>query len=391
MQNGSKTAPVGVLLFEENLADADFVSRLLREAVTSKFETRLARKLEEAIAHGHEVDCILVGVAMLNEANLPWIQALDNRVPGATIIVLAGCAGEPEMVEAVRLGAQDVLLKVELEGLGLRRRIRFAIARKETERLLRAVKTGAETANHGRGLFLAKVSHELRTPLGAIMGFAEIIRDRYLGPDVAEAYCARAGDIHDSASYLLGLINDLLDVSRVDAGKMELKETRVSPREVIGSACMLLQGRAASRNVRLALDVKKALPSLRGDRDRLQQIVVNLVSNAVKFTPAGGAVTVGCDLLPDGRLAITVSDTGVGIPEDKLSVIWRPFGQVDNGHQNGREGTGLGLPMAAQLVRLHGGRIDVSSVPGAGSTFTVIFPADRLEPCCDDAGAVARN
>lgn len=378
MYSGVDAARVRVLSVEANPADADLVARHLGDSLTARFDLRHVPTFAQGLERAADADIVLLGMPMLDIESLPKIGQMRSEASGAAIIVLLGHGDESQMLEALRLGAQDVIPKSEIEPQALRRRIRFAMVRKQEEKLLRMLKTEADALNRSRAAFLASVSHEIRTPLNAIMGFSEIIRDQRLGPVGTAAYGGYAGDIHQAGSYLLGVINDLLDLSKVDAGQMTLRETEVDLLGVVGAACLLLQGRATAGRVRVSVDLPEGLPRLRGDRDRLQQVAVNLMSNAVKFTPPGGRVTISGRRTASGELEFSVADTGVGIPADRLARIWQPFGQAEDIYMRNREGVGLGLPLTAHLVRLHGGRIEVSSTPGKGTVFTATFQRDSL-------------
>lgn len=378
MQSGADAAALRVLLIESNPADAALVEELFSGAVNSRFDLSAVSRFEDALPVAGNSDVALLGMPVMDFETLPRITRFREAAPGVAMLVLVGQAEEMAMLEALRLGAQDVILKTELNAQGLRRRVRFAVARKQEEKLLRMLKDESEAMNRARAALLANVSHEIRTPLNAIMGFSEVIRDQHFGAAAAQTYRDYAGDIYDSGRYLLGMINDLLDLSRVDSGRLVIADGLVDMRAVIGATCLLLQGRATTSRVRILLDLPDALPALRGDRDRLQQAIVNLVSNAIKFTPGGGRVTIGLKRLPAGQLQLAVSDTGVGIPKDQLTSIWQPFGQATNAMERNQEGVGLGLPLTAQIVRLHGGLTAAESTLGKGTTVTATFPADRV-------------
>ena len=244
---------------------------------------------------------------------------------------------------------------------------------------LRSAKEMAEMASRAKTEFLANISHELRTPLNAIIGFAEVMHMELLGPMGNQQYRGYAGDIHDSARHLLGLINDILDVSKIEAGRAELSETTVQVKPLFDAVARLIRERAVRAELRLDIAVTPDLPSLLADERKLKQILINLLSNAVKFTPAGGAVRMGASLdTKSGDLVITVADTGIGISPADIARVMEPFGQVDNAINRRLRGTGLGLPLTKGLVELHGGSFQIESTPGVGTTVTVRVPARRL-------------
>ncbi len=241
-------------------------------------------------------------------------------------------------------------------------------------------KEAAEIANKSKSEFLANMSHELRTPLNAVIGFSEIIRDALLGTNSFDEYRNYAKDIHDSGVHLLDLINDILDMSKIEAGKLDLVEGPLSLSEPIELAVRLVSERAQQNNVEVAVREAPGLPQIRGDIRKIKQIVINLLSNAVKFTPAGGSVTVSADRAENGDLLIAVKDTGIGIAKEDMTKVFQPFGQADTGLDRHFEGTGLGLNLARALTELHGGELTLVSAtkgPNQGTTATIRFPSGR--------------
>jgi len=245
---------------------------------------------------------------------------------------------------------------------------------------LRAAKEMAEMASRAKTEFLANMSHELRTPLNAIIGFAEVMHMELLGPIGNQQYHGYVGDIHDSARHLLGLINDILDVAKIEAGRVELSESTVDVKGIFDAVARLIRERALRAEVRLEMAVAANLPPLLADERKLKQILINLLSNSVKFTPAGGAIRlVAKPDLATGDLVITVADTGIGIADVDVDRVMEPFGQVDNFINRKHRGTVLGLPQSMGLVELHGGSFRLESTPGAGTTVTIRIPARRLK------------
>ena len=220
--------------------------------------------------------------------------------------------------------------------------------------------------------------HELRTPLNAILGFSEIIRDKFLGKDV-DRYAAYAADIHRAGAHLLGIVNDILDVTSIEAGKFELREECVLVTPLIHGCVIALREQASSAGVHVESPVYDPRVSIRGDRAKLKQILVNLLSNAIKFTPAGGRIALGAEPEPDGGgLCLWVRDTGIGMTGDEICQALELFRQVDNSLSRRFEGAGLGLPLAMKLTELHGGRLDVESAPRRGTMVAVHIPASRV-------------
>ena len=248
------------------------------------------------------------------------------------------------------------------------------------ERQLRSAKEEAELASRAKSDFLANVSHELRTPLNAIIGFSEIIKDQLFGPMGNQRYREYAIDIHDSGTHLLSLINDILDLSKIEAGKFELHEEPIDFETATKSSFRIMRDRAEEAGVTLELDVPPKLPRLRADPRAVKQILLNLLSNAVKFTDAGGRVVVSAQLAGNGGLRIQVEDTGIGIAEEDIAKAMAPFGQVDSSLSRKYEGTGLGLPLTRRLVDLHDGSLTLTSQAEQGTCVTINFPQDRVCP-----------
>ncbi len=219
------------------------------------------------------------------------------------------------------------------------------------------------------------MSHELRTPLHAILGLSEIIRDQ---PGIEQPVPEYGKMIHDSGQHLLTLINDILDMSKIEAGRYELVEETVVLAELAQACLTITSTRANMAGVHLSDQVSAALPPVRADARALKQVLLNLLSNAVKFTPAAGTVTLSAAVQPDGAMMLRVSDTGVGIAEEDLTRVAEPFWQADPSHARKYGGTGLGLSITKHLILLHGGTMEVESEVGEGTIVTVTLPKDRV-------------
>jgi len=220
------------------------------------------------------------------------------------------------------------------------------------------------------------MSHELRTPLNAIIGFAEIMKTRTFGP-LSERYLDYVGDIYNSGTHLLALINDVLNLSKLEAGKLSLQEKAVDIASAVADCISLVETQARQSNIRLSVSLDRNVPLVRADERRLRQILINLLSNAVKFTPKGGHVGIS-SARRNGGLAITVSDTGIGMAPEDIPVAMSAFGQVHGRARRREEGTGLGLPLAKHLVELHGGTFAIDSRINVGTTVTFVLPTERL-------------
>ena len=245
------------------------------------------------------------------------------------------------------------------------------------EALLRA-KEDAELANRTKSEFLASMSHELRTPLNAIIGFSDIMGEEMLGPLGNAQYQGYTQDISESARHLLALINDILDAAKIEAGQMSLAEEVVNPRSLMESVRRLVAPRAERANLSLELRMPDSVPALCADKTKLKQILINLISNAVKFTPEGGRIELRAEAAENGEFLFMVGDSGIGIEADDIARAMAPFGQVDSRLSRKFDGTGLGLPLAKSLTELHGGSFDLVSQPGIGTTVTVRLPASRV-------------
>ena len=263
-------------------------------------------------------------------------------------------------------------------------------AKKEAERsaeLAHAAMLTAETANRAKTEFLANMSHELRTPLNAIIGFSEMIASDTAGPADDGKSQDYARDINNSGQHLLQLINDILDLTKIEAGRLDLNDQMVDLEMVVDSCLSMVRNRAEQGGLTIERRLPETACTLRADERKLKQIILNLLSNAVKFTPEGGTVTIGATVAPETGCVLRVADTGIGMARDDIPRALSPFTQVDGGISREYEGTGLGLSITKALVEMHGGTLDIDSEAGAGTTVTVRLPADRVAPPAAVAGS----
>jgi PAS domain S-box-containing protein len=259
----------------------------------------------------------------------------------------------------------------------------------EAAQNLRAEKERAEIANRAKSEFLANMSHELRTPLNAIIGFSEIIMNRALGNVAPEKYNAYATDINVSGRHLLSLINEILDLSKIEAGRNEIRENEIGLDILVESAGHLFRTQFDKNNLTLAVDLPAPAPTLMVDGGKIKQCLANLLSNAFKFTPPGGTVTVIAYFDAGGGLAIAVRDTGIGISQRDIPTVLSPFGQVESVFQRSHTGTGLGLPITKALIEQHGGRLSIESTLGVGTTVTLTLPQERVVSQPADEAAIS--
>ncbi len=249
---------------------------------------------------------------------------------------------------------------------------------KKAEIELREAKEKAESASRTKSAFLANMSHELRTPLNAVIGFSETMQHQIFGALGNEKYEEYVDCIHESGEHLLSLINDILDLSKIEARKLVLREEVLDMAEEADAGIRSIQLSADARGVSLEVDIPAKLPKLFADRRGVRQILLNLLSNAVKFTPEGGTISMAVYIADNGCLRVAITDTGIGMDEKGIATALTSFGQAESAIANYRKGTGLGLPLAKGLTEVHGGTLEIESKPGVGTSITVTFPKARV-------------
>ena len=257
-------------------------------------------------------------------------------------------------------------------------RLGEAVLRSRTRAAQQHARLESEIANRVKSEFISNMSHELRTPLNTVIGFSKLLAEtdkrKIKDSDVVEY----ARLIQDAASHLLSLINDILDISKIQSGRYTIEAREFSLEEVLESIVAQYRQQATDAEIQLGLHCKDHTLLVRGDALKLKQAIANVVSNALKFTSPGGQVLIEARTAHDGGALIQVRDTGVGMTEDEIKVALTPFGQVDGGRTRWREGAGLGLPIAMALIELHGGKLEIASVPGAGSQVLIYLPSPQL-------------
>jgi signal transduction histidine kinase len=309
---------------------------------------------------------------------------------------LAGANRQATLMSSFGVVAAGLLLTLIARlSREISRRIRQAITLDDHRRKLKvmnadlaAAKRQAEQANESKSRFLANIGHELRTPLNGIIGFSEIIRDKVFGHDL-DRYAEYASHIYRSASHLLGLVQNLLDWKRIEASKFELHEGVLDLAEIESECLRVVRGQANNNGIALRGGSEERPILLYADKTALKQILLNILSNAIKYTPHGGTVWLERRFEADGSLTLAIRDSGIGMTPDEIQLALQPFQRVESALLNHREGTGLGLPLAAQLIELHGGSLTLESQPGQGTAVFVRFPASRLYLNGDPGGSKA--
>jgi signal transduction histidine kinase len=244
--------------------------------------------------------------------------------------------------------------------------------------VMKALLDEAEAANRAKSEFLAVMSHELRTPLNAILGFSEVFKQQMMGPLGSAKYVEYAGDIHSSGEHLLAIINDILDLAKAESGKLDLAETAFDPNAVIEKTLRMCAQKATEEHIELNFAPASSDCLVVADERLIRQVTVNLISNAIKFTPAGGRVDVTAQISRTGGFTLQVRDSGIGIPAGDLERVLRPFEQVESATARRHGGTGLGLPYSKKIVEIHGGSLKLSSRENHGTTVSIDLPASRV-------------
>lgn len=299
--------------------------------------------------------------------------SLFSLIPGFCIGAISG-----SVISFLVIRNRNMLLKQIAVEQKISKDLKAEIDRREKlEAELLIAKDKAEVANRTKSAFLANMSHELRTPLNAIIGFSDTMISETFGPLKNVRYHEYLDDINKSGLHLLNVINDILDISKIEVGESTVTDKSIDVSEIIHSSVQLVKQKVAERKLTLTIEVGKEPVNLRADEQKLKQIVINLLSNSIKFTPEGGKITIQCGEHPFGY-EIRVVDNGIGIAPDKIETALTPFQQIDGALARKYEGTGLGLPLCNSLTELHGGQFELRSELGKGTTASIQLPKERL-------------
>ncbi len=327
------------------------------------------------------------GIRQVETVDGRWLQISERRTAdGGLVMTAADVTALKKQENALRRNEealQNAVQKLEENASEL-----AELAAKHQAETIRA-----EGANQAKSEFLANMSHELRTPLNAINGFSEMMAEEMFGPLGDKRYKGYATDILASGQHLLALINDILDMSKIEAGKMSLHPEPLQIADVVEDAVRLIRGRAETAGLTLLVNIAPGAPVVEADYRAIKQVLLNILSNALKFTPGGGRITIAVDRLPQGeapeRLKIAITDTGIGIAESDLARLAKPFEQIESQHSKTQQGTGLGLALTKSLVELHGGVLDIKSKAGAGTTVSFTLPVKHAATGQSGGGTAA--
>jgi signal transduction histidine kinase len=367
--------------------DEESVRILLKRTLTEAgYDVVTASNGQEALdkVSQLQVRVVLSDIKMPGISGIEVLRKLTADHPDICVIMATAVTDTQTAIDIMKLGAYDYISKPFNQD-DLLMRVRKAIEKleleekiKESAAELEVAMRSAQVANQAKSDFLASMSHELRTPLTSILGLSEVLQEEYFGK-LNSKQKEYLNDIHESGQHLLLLINDILDIAKIEAGKMELELGPVVVKELLENSLIMIKEKAGKHNIKLDVDLAPEIKGLKiqADERKLKQIIFNLLSNAVKFTPDGGRIQLGASC-EDEKLAVAVTDTGIGISLEKQKKVFQEFYQVEAGLRDKTPGTGLGLPLSRKMVEMHGGEIWCESEgEGKGSRFVFTIPLER--------------
>ena len=373
-----------IMVVEDETGTRVTLCGILEDAGYKVIELETGAEAMEMIG-GNTVDIVIADVRLPDVGGLEILESVREMNPDVAVIMMTGYAGVETAVDAVSQGAYAFFVKpidpdeikttianaVRQQRLLLENRRLVDSLQRSNQRLLKA-NEGLKKATQAKSEFLAKMSHELRTPLNVIIGFSQLIMDEVPGK-INEEQKQCLDDVLTSSEHLLGLIDDVLDLSKIEAGKMELRLTDTSLADVIEELSSTMAPILAQKKQSLDVEVEGNLPPVRGDKAKVRQVLLNLLSNANKFTPEGGRLKIEV-VRNSAWCQVSVIDTGIGLKREDQEQIFEPFYQVDGSGGSEEKGTGLGLPLTKEIIEQHRGRIWVESKYGKGSRFTFTLP-----------------
>jgi signal transduction histidine kinase len=372
-----------VLIVDDDLDFAESLSDLL---ANHDYHALIANSTEGAlkILTRYDIPVAMVDIHLGQSSGIDVLSKIKAQWPDLIVIMMTALTETHSAVEALRRGAYDYCDKAHSyqEAIALLdrcfERARLLADMNEAHEQLRLAKDEAERANKSKSEFLANMSHELRTPLNAVIGFSQLMASEFFGAHSDKRYREYAQDIYDSGRHLLEVINDILDLSKAEAGQLQLDEDKLDINRTIAAAVRIVRVRAEEAGLALVVSGAEGEQCLWGDERKIKQILLNLLSNAIKFTPPGGCVEIFATADWRQGISVSVRDTGIGVEPDDIPKMTEPFVQLDTGVNRRYQGTGLGLSLVRAFMELHGGRLVIESTPGQGTTASIVFPVDRI-------------
>jgi signal transduction histidine kinase len=385
-----------ILVVDDDLIDRRAISRAL-DLMPGTVNVAEAHSAADAdiLVRGQSFDCLIVDYVLPGEDGLSLARRLlaSTEISIKAVIMLTGEGDEAIAVEAMKLGVRDYLVK-DFEGKYLESLSKSVVRAVEVGQLVEAKEKAeedlmvakleaeisreeAEIANRAKSGFLANVSHELRTPLNAIIGFSEIMTTELFGQLGNDKYAGYAVNIHDSGKHLLDVVNDLLDISKIEAGERNIVDTAIDLPQILDQLRDMMAPKLDEKNISFSLPIDENVPQLIADEVSFRQIILNLLSNAIKFTPAEGEISIAVTQGHDQSFCVSVHDNGIGIKAEDIDTVLAPFGQASDAMVAAEGGTGLGLSITNSLMELHDGSLKIRSEPGRYTTVHLYFPPSR--------------